>query len=78
MCSKHPVERKSHARVLPSAIQLLQFVIKHASFLERVVYLVQFQCRACILDPVVCLRVDVLSEDEPGRETERETALAIT
>jgi hypothetical protein len=76
--SKHPVEQNITHVLLPNAIQLLHLVIKHPSFLERVVCLVQFQCRARILDRFVCLRLDVLSEDEPGQKTERETPVAIT
>jgi hypothetical protein len=64
--SKHSVEQHVTHVLLPSTIQLLQLVIKHPSFLERVVCLVQFQCRPRILDGIVCLRLDVLSEDEPG------------
>ena len=78
MRSKHPVERKSHARVAsqrdtaPPTCHQTRLVPRARGMP------VQFQCRARILDRVVCLRVDVLSEDDPGRETERETALAIT
>ena len=56
--------------LLPSTIQLLQLVVKHAAFLELVIRLVQSQRRPCVLDRVVRFCLDVLSEDEPGEKTE--------
>lgn len=64
--------------LFPSAITLIQLFVKDALFLEFIVCLVQPQCGARIFDRVVCVRLDILSEDEPREETERETALAVT
>ena len=63
-------EKATHV-LLPSAIQLLQLVIKHASFLERVVCLVQFQCRARILDRVVWMFSPRTNQDRRRSERRR-------
>ena len=70
-------EKATHV-LLPSAIQLLQLVIKHPSRYSNAWYaLYNFSAERTSLT-VARLRLDVLSEHEPGQETDRETAVTFT
>ena len=38
---------------------------------------VQLECRERVLNRVVCVRLDVLLQDEPSQETQRQSSLAV-
>ena len=75
MRSKHPVERKSHARVAsqrdtapPTCHQT--GLVPRTRGMPCTISVQSAHPRSS--------RLDVLSEDEPGQETEQETAVAVT
>ena len=82
--SRRARSSSSSALVVVSSTQAAVWVSKnHELFIQDasltfLKLMVQFQCRARILDRVTCFRLNVLSEDEPRDETERETAVAVT
>ena len=64
-------EKATHV-LLPSAIQLLQLVIKHASFLERVVCLYNFSAeRASSIESCVSVWMFSLRTTQDGKRNER-------
>jgi hypothetical protein len=60
--------------VLPRVRQLLQLFIKDASFLELVVYLVQFQCRSCSIGSWAGVRLRAYAQQTRARKANSATS----
>lgn len=59
---------------MPKPIHLIHHRLQDACVLELLVLPVEFERRLCVFDAVVRLELDVLFQDTPSQEGERETS----
>ena len=70
------MDRKTYV-LAAFTVELLELLVKRALGLQLQMNLVQLQCGQGVLDGIVRVGLDVLVEDEPRKETERQPSLAV-
>jgi len=62
----------------PLSVKFVQLFVKHFPLLKILVSLVKHQSRARVLDRVMCIRLNVLMEHKPRKETKWNATLSLS